>query len=310
MTRICVIALLVSLLFAFSRGVQAQMDVALVNIHSTTVRSALHSSIELSAPITQKLHMLNSFLLVEAEIDGTLGLFVLDSGAPGLILNRPSSSIDPAEDLYAEGVSGRVAVGTEHIKEFAWGPLHMQSFEAYSVDLNYLTATLGKRVAGVIGYDQLRRLPFTLDFVAQRVNFHPTGYSADRPQLTFRMNMRGHLPTVRSRIDGRRLRLAIDTGAGVNLLDDKQLRKLNTRAHKPLEEMMLRGLNAEYTRVPRSMVHLTEIEDANWIGLPFAFLDLQSVSDEGASFQGVLGREWLQSHIVTFDYQQRRLYVQ
>lgn len=284
-------------------------EVALVDVPHELATRASPTLVDRRGPTVMDFRTAGAFLLVRAAVDGVDGTYVLDSGAPGLILNRPVTDRDAA--VEGEGLNGAVAFAPTSATSLTWGPVTQTDLTAYAVDLDYLTETLGERVDGMIGYDQLRAAPVTIDYREQTITHHVADDDAHRREgVRLRMRLRGHVAALRGRVDGRRVHFALDTGAGVNVLDDDRLARLGDDAHERLDDMLLRGLDARSARVPRTRVHLTEIADANWIGLPFAFADLSGFAKAGLRVDGVLGKEWLQRHVVTLDYDRGFVWVE
>ena len=281
-------------------------EVALVDIHPLAPGRTPSTSTARGAPTSTTFRPAGAFMLIEATVDGHPGTYILDSGAPGLILNRRPSAVE--ESVAAEGLNGSVAFAKTEVASLQWGPLTQTDLTAYAVDLDYLTEALGERIDGMLGYDQLSALPVTIDYRRGSITHHVEDAPAGEG-VKLRLRLRGHVAAVRGRIDGRRVELALDTGAGVNVLDDDRLSRLGDDAHERMDDMLLRGLDARQERVPRARVHLTEIADANWIGLPFAFADLSGFAKAGLRVDGVLGKEWLQRHTVTLDYGRGVAYV-
>lgn len=289
---------------------EGELDVALVDLPAITATEFYRSaSLDWEQPTTQAIRFVGGFLVVTASVDGVAGNYVLDSGAPALIVNRPANDDD--EVVAAESLNGAVAFARTTVTQFEWGPVRQDNLTAYAVDLEYLTTALGERIDGMIGYEQLRVTPVAIDYREASLTHLPQeGRVQPANAIRMRMRLSGHVPALRGRINNRRVRLALDTGAGVNLLDDERLVGLDEDVHDRMDDILLRGLDARQSRVPRARVHLTEIADANWIDLPFAFADLSGFAKAGLRVDGVLGKEWMQRHRVTLDYGRRRVWVE
>ena len=292
---------------ATAQSSPAPAEVALVEIVLAEAHPPALSTLVGEGNSVTSFREVGAFMVVDAIVDGAPGRYVLDSGAPGLIVNRRPVSSDAV--VLGEGLNGSVAVAKTKVRSLSWGPVAQSDLVAYAVDLDYLTDALGERIDGMIGYDQLRVAPVTIDYARKTITHH-VGDPPHGDGVRLAMRVRDHVAAVKGRIDGRRVRLALDTGAGVNVLDDDRLDRLSANAHERIDDMLLRGLDAEQVRVPRTRVHLTEIADANWIGLPFAFADLSGFAKAGLRVDGVLGKEWLQRHVVTLDYDRGFVWVE
>ena len=280
----------------------AQVDIALLaRLNNTpTARSVAIDATPRVAPFEAA----GAFALVSATVDGVVGTYILDSGAPGLILN----GVAGADATAARALDREVAIGHQTVTQLTWGPLTQRDLDAYVLDLSHLEVTLERPLAGIIGYEQLRELPVTIDYPREVITFWTTARpsAADGAELRFRFS--GHLPVLRASIEGTRARLGLDTGSGVNLLDDSYLAQVGHDAEL-LPEMIVRGLGAESSTVARRLIDHTRVSTSNWIDLPFGFTDLGPVRATGLKVDGLLGKEWLHLRVVTLDYRKRIVYI-
>ena len=110
-------------------------------------------------------------------------------------------------------------------------------------------------------------------------------------------------------VAGRRARLGLDTGSGVNLLDHSYRDAAYDSRSTLLPAMVVSGVGAGSEQVERLSLPVTEIARANWIHLPFAFTDLERFRESGLHIDGLLGREWMAQRTITLDYQRSQIYV-
>lgn len=246
-----------------------------------------------------------SFILVDAIVDGSKGKFILDSGAPGLILNEsPTQSSQKAVTL-----TGQVDVGEKKISILKWGLLTQSNVQALTIDLSYLNNLGAGEIMGIIGYQQLAALTFTLDLPNHRLIQHTSfPKKCEVPAVRIPLKFTGHLPVVKSKIGKRKSLLVFDTGAGVNLLDHRNVRRINLD-ETPSSLISLRGLNDELVMSKYYKVPLLEIASGNWLNQKFASTDLKELSKNGKVIRGLLGRQWFKDRKITVDYQRKRILV-
>lgn len=252
-----------------------------------------------------------AFILVRARVDGVEGTYVLDSGAPGLIINGVvTEAVDSAVALDRV-----VYIGRDRVERLSWGPIEQRGVTAYVLDLRHLEASLGRPIHGLIGYEQLRQLPITIDYPGRELTFLRKRAEASEQGTVLKFRLLGHLPLVDAEVGGQRALLGFDTGSGVNLLHDDYLHRLQGSSAE-LPDMQVTGLGATAGRIARRSVGLTATSTLNWMNLPYGFADLARFRESGpglgsedTQIDGLLGKEWMQHRVITIDYARRRLYV-
>ena len=292
-------------LFALLLGsISAQHEVAIWRYAGSNVPAG-SSSFEKSAAKVQSFQSISAFLIVEAEVNGKKGFFILDSGSPGLVLNqKPKTSGEAAKALH-----GEVAVEEILVAQLRWGPIEQEGVSAYALDLSHLSESTGLEIAGMLGYEPLRQAVITIDFIRKLISFSSFKEQAQEEGLELRFRLKGHLPVLRSSVAGQRIDLGFDTGSGVNLIDKKWLGNLDHSQLSILPVLEIRGLGQHKELVARRRVQLTEVDKGNWVNLPYAFPDLIGFRESGLQIDGLLGKEWMQGRTITLNYQQRRLWI-
>ena len=95
----------------------------------------------------------NNLILIEASIDTLSGNFVLDTGAPGLILNktyfRESWSSNTFEATNATGSSS--AVSKTIVRDFNINELHFSKINAEITELSHIENKRGVKILGLLG---------------------------------------------------------------------------------------------------------------------------------------------------------------
>lgn len=256
--------------------------------------------------------LLNGLILVEAEVDGRRGTFVLDSGAPALMLNKREFPAAPGQTTLApggpQGVGGSVGNMSYHlVRQFDWSGIRFEQKEVPTLDLSTIEQkTGGAPLLGLIGYNLLNQYALTLDYHAGRVLLRKPGSpaAAGTPLQSVPFTLRGHLPVVEVTANGQTFRMALDCGAQSNLLDQqfapafaKQLRKRTTDT--------LYGADNS----PRT-VSSGQIPEVRLAG-PLAFRNQQTVFADishlnqkpgQVALQGVAGYPLLSQYRTTIDY--------
>lgn len=273
---------------------------------------------ELTTPpsVVVPARVLNGLLLVEAEVDGRRGNFLLDTGAPALVLNKREFAA-PEGTLAAAGgagVNGRMAGMSYHLAQhFDWQGISFQQKEVPTLDLTSLEQKLGGLpLLGLIGYNLLSQYALTLDYRGGQVRLHKPDPAAAPPAALMRVpfTLNGHLPVVALTVEGQTFQVGVDCGAQANLLDQQYQPGL-ARVLRRASTAQLSGADAATRSV--ATARLPEVRLAG----PLVFRKQTTVFADMAHLnqnpnrpplQGLAGYPLLSQYCPTIDYVNKELY--
>jgi predicted aspartyl protease len=114
-------------------------------------------------------------LVVEAEVNGIGPFrFVLDTGASVSVITPDtarSAGVEPTgESPTAVGAGGPVRARFARLKTLRVGPRSARNLEVAVMNLDRIEKPLGIRVAGLIGYNFLRKYVVIIDYRAGRLH--------------------------------------------------------------------------------------------------------------------------------------------
>jgi predicted aspartyl protease len=262
-------------------------------------------------------------ILVNAEINGQQGNFLLDSGAPLLILNR-SRVVDPgavtAAHIEAQGVNGKIEnVGSLDIERFNWGGLELRRFSTLAMDFSHLEH-FGKKIHGIIGYDVFKDYEMTFDYKKQTITLIRTDENGT-PVITETTNrkllgtvaiieMKQHIAVIHITIGGQEYTMGIDTGASENLLSEKHLETV-----RPLTSHFRKSKLEGADKIKKT-VKFARIRNASAGGVIFkntrtAFTD-EAIHDlnegyGGLELDGLVGYQFLSQYVTTINYKKKEV---
>lgn len=120
----------------------------------------------------------NNMPLVEAEVDGAKGTFLLDTGATHTTFdlafvkeNLPQAKLTPVAMMAESNVAG--APRYMRVKSMKLGAAEFCDFGAMALDLSHLHASVGAKVDGILGMSTIGRVPCIVSFGAGEVVFVP-----------------------------------------------------------------------------------------------------------------------------------------
>jgi hypothetical protein len=266
----------------------------------------------------------NLIVVGGVDVNARTGDMILDTGTSTLLLNSrlfpPAPHPDDGGKLVGiAGTDGEVQ--RVWVDAFSWQDLRLGGFEALGVDLSGLESRVGRPVLGIIGQQVFRQYELTIDCPRRTVRLcridargdrlvPPAGGEAGEAGETIAFETAGPLPVVALRVGQETLRLGLDTGAGVVILDEAASRRLdpNCVAAQGRGRLLGAGSREQQARCIRLM--------GPWVGSrayrEFAAVvtDLTPLRREHEVLDGLMGYEFLRHQRVTINYirQEIRLY--
>jgi len=197
----------------------------------TTVKDTINELIEVPFKLASKL------IMVTVKVNGTHRQFLLDTGAPKVIVNSkyfPSQEASKKKISSVKGVGGAVN-GLDIIKlnELDFYGIKLNEQEVLSLDLSHLEDELETPIYGLIGFDLVKEFDILFDYDKRRLTFLKPDYYEDyanqldvQSLVTIPMAMNQHIPTIDLLIGKEVFKMGIDSGAESNLLSEEHYKKV------------------------------------------------------------------------------------
>jgi hypothetical protein len=258
---------------------------------SKTVRSEVY-------PIS----LAKGFILTEAWIEGKNVLLILDTGAPGLILNqkyyaadqRQFNDPDQSSCSDCNGINGAFDCKNYLVREWSWLGVTHKRTNALVADLTFLEKYLDRKIHALVGLSEISDAYTTIDLDQQLIRVQEE-ISSSQESLFFRFRYANHLPVLTCKVNGKKLNLALDSGSEGNLLFSTVDNSLATGAPE------VRGVDAGNSAMIRHRVSMQLEVMAGNISFPYDFLvQMDPVGNyDSAYFDGILGHSFLSSYNIT-----------
>lgn len=249
-------------------------------------------------------------ILVEAVLNHTVQTFVLDSGAPGLILNNFQKK---GKKELMTGVNGTVEAFAVTIENFTWAEISYPKIAATSMDLSHLESMTKRKISGLIGYDLIKDFELLLDYAAQVIQIKSVGatfINTSQPVVSFPLLFENHLLVIEAVIGNEKLRLGLDTGAEINLLDDRLSPQIANVASEPQPYGKIYGVGERQESAKLIKVALTRVARAAYRQMDYVLTDFSSITDDGTTnIDGILGFPFLSSCKFSIDFKTQQLHV-
>lgn len=286
------------ILFVWNNQMLSQRNVALLNM---PVRALEEEILTIDKLVSLPFRLDRGMIYLEAEIEGHTGDFILDTGAPGLVINEiPQKSSD---EYLAQSCSDQVMVGVKSVKTFLWAKRTIHDLEAITLDLSHLENAHKGEVTGMIGYELLKNHILFLDYQRSQLLLlqNKMHVAAAAPTARIPFQLYDHLPVIEVDLGKEKLRLGIDTGAATNLLDRKRSTQLTEfLMEQPTEE--LQGLDQSIQKVGAAFLEGFAVGEFKF-SEKFLLLDLSHLEvDAEQPLDGLLGYQFLANYKVAIDY--------
>ncbi|PHN04420.1 retropepsin-like aspartic protease [Flavilitoribacter nigricans] len=258
-------------------------------------------------------------ILIPGIVDGVEGYFMLDTGAPELILNEryfPERKVGRKKVL--QDVGKKMSCAQIRVEHFIMGNVYRDNFEAIITDLHTTEKALGRPILGLLGYDVLRHFEVRIDYYGGFITFcnldeagrpvHQWQKRSPDHQLEFIME--GHLPTIEGQLLGKsNLMLGLDSGASVNLMDQSYRGYLRKHCLKE-REIDFQCINSKVEAAPFFVMPQLEVENAYQVQFWRTSIgDFSHFRSNDIYIQGILGANFFQLGLISINYQMQTIKI-
>jgi len=247
-------------------------------------------------------------ILVEATLNQSVQTFILDSGAPGLILNNFEKK---GKKELMTGINGTTEAYAVTVEDFSWAGIVYTKLEAISMDLSHLESMTKRKISGLIGYELLKDFELLLDYKAQAIQIKSVGVTstnATAPLISFPLSFENHLPVIDVVINKEKLRLGLDTGAEINVLDDRLSSRIAKVTSRPESYHGIYGVGEQSQSAQLVKVAVTRVQRAAYRQMNYVLTDFSSITSD-INIDGILGYPFLSSCKFSIDFKTRQLHV-
>lgn len=266
-----------------------------------------------------KIETCGKIILIPGEVDGVSGHFILDTGAPELILNKHYFSDHPkGHRKVMEDIDRQLECQMMQVRHFTMGNVFRDNFPATIADLQATEAALGREILGLLGHDVLKHFEVRIDYYAASITFCELDkqgrplfrWQHHKADHEFQFRMEGHLPVIQGHLPEKEgLDFAVDSGATVNIMDrnfKNYLRKKSLRV-RSIDFQCVRSTvkDAPYFVMPEM-----QLENAYYI--KFWRTSIGNFSGFRANkmyFHAILGANFFQLGKITLNYQLRKIEI-
>ena len=254
-----------------------------------------------------------NLIIVEAQIDTMQGNFILDTGAPYLVLNTTYFRNMPRiEEQEAGGINGASSgTFTTVVKNFSILDLHYSRLTADVTDLSALENGRHIKILGLLGTRLFSKLAITVDLFHNQLYIHklddhgeinPAEQIYTTTQLKTSFKYSGDVIYLKGAINDRSMWFAFDTGAEVNLLDYNHSKKMMQNM-EIINRAKLTGVGGSVFEIINAKVDKMTIGDQVFTNNRVTITNLDKMGRfYGQSMDGILGYDFFTRGIFTINF--------
>lgn len=254
--------------------------------------------------------LVRGMIVMQAKIDQQPGHFILDTGAPLMVINDEPE----IPSRIAASFKQEIEVGETIINYFDWAGTEEKQLNALVLDISHLEQAFQRPLTGMIGFNALKDYELFFDYEKQivlRYNAHKNPlHKSVKPLHRLPFQKFDHLPVLTVKIGNKKFRFGLDTGACANLVDPSVLNALKSESFRRLPDEEIQGLDQSVNRVKAVQVTSVKIKDLVVGDLKFLATDMPELrSDEGVALDGLLGYSFLSQMKFSINYPKQQIYV-
>jgi len=262
-------------------------------------------------------HLVSRLIIVEAKIDSQSGYFILDTGAPDLLMNRQYFKRKGKNLPFIE-MNGQSVMSTQVTINFQLGKTKAKNRTVSALDLSALEQTTKLPIMGIIGFQQLKKYELLFDYEKKTICFFRLNRKGERlsssfyPQLSpiikIPFRWKGHLPVIPIKQGITELYFGIDSGAGINLIDRKKEHFL-TENEPNVRLVKLLSLGKKSINTQRKVIENGTIGFYALLPMKTLACHLRAINNHlaGKKIDGIIGYEFLSQQKVAINFKLKRV---
>ena len=255
-----------------------------------------------------------NLFFIEASVDDQTGKFIFDLGAPGLVLNSTYFRKYDTDDATVSGTMARTEEATRvcNIERFDMHGLKKFHTKAYVTDLGNVENQRNIKILGLAGVSLFRGYVLEVNFRQSQLILHPSLDTSEIGSpliLSSKIETYGDKLTLTSKHGRHKLKLLLDTGAEMNVLDKDLPNDVYEGMKIQNTRRLVDGNGGSAQAVVASVGGFT-IGERPFRRMKTLILDLRSMSKAyGLPIDGMLGYPFFSSGRVYLDLRMKELYM-
>lgn len=245
-------------------------------------------------------------ILLKAKLNGIEEDFILDSGAPAVVINTTSKG---KQSGNAQGVAGEVSMSEVKVESFDWNGIRCDEHTFIGMDLSHLEDAIDRPFIGLIGFTAIKDYIIFIDYDAKLLSLTAKVSDLGAVDNSLLFEYQAHIPVIKVEIDDTMYSVGIDTGAESNLLSIDEYKSLDKKQTKLIEQTDLIGADGNELIVDYFTINNLTINDFSYNNMEFVASDISHLTTGyGLEIAGLLGYPFLRNRKVAIDFKEGKLY--
>jgi len=266
--------------------------------------------------------LVDHLIVVEAELLGKKGNFIIDTGSETLILNKVHFPIKYQHNSKRNETSGVVSIidnpMERRLNEFVIQNIKLHDRNSDVIDLSHIETSKKINLLGIIGYSILKDYEVFIDLYLNQITLSKIdrkGNKLDKivylEKITDSINfhLKKHTIVLNTYVDEYKLRFGLDTGAEFNQIN-KNVKKKVFKYFIPKKRITLSGTGNKSIKVLAGKLYRVKLNNTIYFGPMNTILTNLSKMNEafGTSLDGILGYEFFKQKRTIINYKKEKLY--
>lgn len=298
-----------------STDVQHKKKSPAISIYPDPVPEGMLSS------LTLPLKRAGNLILLEVMVDGIRGNFILDTGAPHLVLNTTYfRKLNTYGEVYAAGITGRAEQGEQvRVDSLDFGGILFRNVDADRINLGHLEEKKGVRILGLLGLNIFKYLELQINMRENTVSIYrlnrnggliePDSLHQVVPAHTLELESESGLLILNARINNKKIRFYLDTGAESCILHSGASKKV-FESFALKSTVKLNGSGGKTIEVATGYLSNIQLGFLRLRRIPVTVANLNGLSGlYQTHIDGMLGYEFLNAGIISINQFNSSIYI-
>lgn len=250
--------------------------------------------------------LINGLIIIEAEINGELGNYILDSGSNGILLNNNISK----SDISYQTLSGVLEGSETKISSLKLGDFESKELLGFSTNLSNLELYLEKNLAGILGCAIFNPSSLEFNFMENRLIISDKKIDKELIDGMSSINYKvvDDIPIGEVFIRGIKRSFILDTGASSHFMDQDIILELGTQSVKTGISKNIITASGESTTSEEYIV-TNSGDDPSICSFKVYSKDFSALSKElGQNIHGLISLSKLSDKVIYFDVLNKKVY--
>ena len=266
-----------------------------------------------------KLFGAGGLIMVKGVVNGVEGYLLVDTGAERSMLNSEVFPNLTGEAIGTQGVNGEInQASLVPVESMKLGKIELKGITAVYQPIEHLSfGRKDVKVLGLLGHNELAHFELILNYPKKLVTFFTLKENGERageaqmpePVKTIKFNLEAHLPVIDCEVGGQKLRMGLDTGAEINLIDRMHREKLGELLQNKRVAESVGADNRPVEIIVGTMPEFS-VHGRDYPNMKTVFTDISHLTagKNGMDIDGMLGFQFLsKNRLVSINFVKKEL---